>query len=147
MRTYTAEESPLIEDGIYPATVQKIEDFEGGTFGPAYKFLFDVDVEDDTIELSALCSDPASFTPKTKLRRWANAILNREIADGERFSPTMLVNGACRILVKNEETERGTFAKVKDVMVRSKPKKAKPAVEQAPPPKKPDTDVDEFMAD
>ncbi len=127
MRTYVAEEQQTLENGIYPATVQKIEDAEGGKFGPAYKFVFDVTVDDDTQELSAFVSDPDHFTPKCKLRRWGGAILGHEIQDGEKFSPKMLVSKRCRVLVENEEKETGTFAKIKEVYVASKPKAKKSA--------------------
>lgn len=132
MRTYIAEEQQTIEDGIYPAKVQKIEDAPEGQFGPAYKFIFDVEVDEEIVELSAFVSDPEHFTAKCKLRKWGGAILGHEIQDGEKFSPKMLIDKACRVLVKNEEKDNGTWAKIKDVMSASKPKpkKTKPETEE-----------------
>lgn len=137
MRDYTAEPGGgyvEIEDGIYGATVQEIREQET-QYGSALKFIFAAETEDGDVELSALCNDPETLSPKTKLRKWANAILNREIQDGETFNPKMLLDQPCRILVKNETGENGTWARVKDVMPRRKGKK------------KANDDVDEFLKD
>jgi hypothetical protein len=68
-----------------------------------------------------------SFGPKSKARRWAGNILRRKLADGEKVREDELKGRPVILNVDNEETERGTFAKVIDLSpVRSK-KKAKQA--------------------
>ncbi len=137
MRDYTATPGGAsnIEDGVYVAQVQDIQE-QDTQFGAALKFIFDVETEEGDVPLSALCNEPDNFTPKTKLRRWASAILNREIKDGDNFNATMLIDQPCRLIVKNETGENGTWARVKDVLPRKKGKRS-PA---------PDKDVDEFLA-
>jgi hypothetical protein len=86
---------------------------------------FGIDEEGfEDVTLTAISS--ASFGPKSKARAWANSILRRKLEDGEKVREEDLKGKPVILTVENEETERGTFAKVTGLApVRSKKKPAK----------------------
>ena len=83
---------------------------------------FGIDEEDyEDVTLTAISS--TSFGPKSKARQWANAILRRKLEDGEKVREEDLKGKPVILTVENEETDRGTFAKVTGLApVRSKKK-------------------------
>jgi hypothetical protein len=90
-----------------------------------YIWNFGIDEEGfEDVTLTAISS--TSFGPKSKARAWANAILRRKLEDGEKFSEDDLKGKPVILTVENEETDRGTFAKVVGLApVRSKKKTSK----------------------
>jgi hypothetical protein len=85
----------------------------------------------EDVTLTAISS--TSFGPKSKARRWAGSILRRKLADGEKVREDELKGRPVILNVDNEETERGTFAKVIDLSpVRSKKKAAQAAPQEEP---------------
>jgi hypothetical protein len=76
-----------------------------------YIWYFGIDEEGfEDVTLTAISS--TSFGPKSKARQWANAILRRKLEDGEKFNEEDLKGKPVILTIENEETERGTFAKV-----------------------------------
>jgi len=56
-----------------------------------------------------------AFGNRAKARAWAEALLGRRIENGETVSEEDLIGNECDLMVKLEETDRGTFAKVESV--------------------------------
>jgi hypothetical protein len=83
---------------------------------------FGIDEEGyEDVTLTAVSS--TSFGPKSKARQWANAVLRRKLEDGEKVREEDLKGKPVILTVENEETDRGTFAKVAGLApVRSKKK-------------------------
>lgn len=82
---------------------------------------FTFEVMDDTdyegVQVNAIATLYGKLTPKSKLRLWAEAILNRKLTEGEQFDTDTLMNKTCRISTTTEEGKKGgTFTKIKDVM-------------------------------
>jgi len=66
-----------------------------------------------------------NFGPRTKARQWAEALLGRRIQSGESIDDADLIGKEGDLMVRLEETDRGTFAKVESVNpVRRKKTKA-----------------------
>ena len=64
----------------------------------------------EDVTLTAISS--CSFGPKSKPRSWANAILRRKLGDHEKFNEDDLKNKPVMLSIENEETDRGTFARI-----------------------------------
>jgi hypothetical protein len=76
-----------------------------------YLWYFAVDEEGfEDVTLTAISF--TSWGPKSKARSWANAILRRKLADGEKFTEDDLKNKPVLLHIDNEETDRGTFARI-----------------------------------
>jgi hypothetical protein len=64
----------------------------------------------EDVTLTAISS--CSFGPKSKPRSWANAILRRKLGDHEKFNEDDLKNKPVMLSIENEDTDRGTFARI-----------------------------------
>jgi hypothetical protein len=77
----------------------------------------------ENVTLTAVSS--TSFGPKSKARAWANAILRRELEDGEKFTEDDLKNKPVVLNIVLKNKDRGTFAEVDSLApVRKKVKTA-----------------------
>jgi hypothetical protein len=75
----------------------------------------------EDVTLTAVSS--TSFGPKSKGRAWANAILRRNLEDGEKFTEDDLKGKPVMLTITLKETDRGTFAEIAGLSpVRSKKK-------------------------
>jgi hypothetical protein len=83
---------------------------------------FGIDEEGfENVTLTAVSSN--SWGPKSKARAWANAILRRELEDGEKFTADDLYNKPVIINVVLKNKSNGTFAEVESLApVRKKTK-------------------------
>jgi len=127
---------PLIEPGQYVLTLAEIEDAGVGQYGPSilWKWKMSTPSAPDSFTVDADSGEPYLFyaysstkmTPKARARHWAEALLNREIQDGQKIDPSSLVGERMQALVIHETAEDGTVrAKISREM-RPKPLRATP---------------------
>jgi hypothetical protein len=99
--SYTAQLQP----GLYPACLVAIEEREGD-HGGYLIWHFAVEGPDGKdIDVSTISS--AKFSPQAKARKFAEAILQRTIKNGEELEPTELYSEPCQILVTVEPLADG----------------------------------------
>jgi len=65
----------------------------------------------ENVTLTAVSSAPP-WGPKSKARKWVNAILRRTLSDDEKFNEDDLKNKPVMLNVILNETDRGTFAEI-----------------------------------
>jgi hypothetical protein len=63
-------------------------------------------------EISGVATYPERMGKKSKLRKWAGAILAAEIAEGYALDPEDLIGKTCRIAT----IKKGDFTNIKDVL-------------------------------
>ncbi len=74
-----------------------------------------------------------NFGSRAKARQWAEALLGRRIESGESIDENDLIGKEGDLMVRPEETDRGTFAKVESVNpVRKKKTKVAPLAAEIP---------------
>jgi hypothetical protein len=94
-----------LKPGLYPASVVAIEEREGD-HGEYLIWHFVVhDERGQEINVSTLSS--AKFSPQAKARKFAEAILQRTIRNGEELEPAQLYSESCQILVTVEPLADG----------------------------------------
>jgi len=111
------------EPGVYEGHLIKIEKRykiftaeDGTTEDRAFLiWVFGVDEEEGFENVTITAVSSTSFGPKSKARSWANAILRRELADGERFGAEDLYNRPVLLNITLRTKERGTFAEVESL--------------------------------
>jgi hypothetical protein len=103
----------VIDQGIYSAVVQAVEEDEEGKFGPQVKLIFKVDEFDPEITLYAWAS--AKFNESSKLFKWTQAALGR-LADDYNFNSDDLVGKRVQLNVIVKQTITGEANRVDDVL-------------------------------
>jgi hypothetical protein len=91
----TAYQAPL-SPGVYPATLEAIEEREGQRKG----FLiwrFAVEVDGRQVSVSTTTSQYCG--PKAKARHFAEVLLGRPLVPDEEFDPPTLFGRPCRVVV------------------------------------------------
>ena len=129
-----AQKYECLPTGVYPAVVSEIEASDG-KFGPQLRFRFEVLAGDyEGRRLTAWCS--AVLSPKSKLNRWAVAILGPEAIPADGMLDTDdLLNQKCVIeLVTEEGKDGGQFNKVREVKPWRAPRPAAPKPAPKPTP-------------
>ena len=112
-----------VEQGYYRGIVTEVESTEG-QYGPQLKWKFELlDEEHAGHKLTAWCS--AVLSPKSKLNRWATAILGSIPADG-MLDVDDLVNAKVMLDVIVEQGKDGEFNKVREVLPWKKPQRPIP---------------------
>jgi hypothetical protein len=106
--TFTAEEYPVLEPGVYPALFDRLEEpDEVGQYGPYFNWFFTVTTSDGQAEVMGRSSKPDYFTRSTKARQWYEAILGRELSKGEAADQASLRGTHVKLTVDIVKTERG----------------------------------------
>jgi hypothetical protein len=85
---------------------------------PYHRWIFEVLTDGyEGMTLSVLTSTSFGVGPAgpAKGRRYAEAILGRELATGEQFTPEDLYNKPVTLHIDNETTGRGTFARIVEI--------------------------------
>lgn len=116
MKSTATEGGITIEDGMYAATLLRIEDAPANKghedWGPQWKWFFHVYDNDEGQEMMAWSS--AKLGTKTKARQWIEQILGRKLTPGEPVDSEEFCPIECQVLVKNNP-ETG-FARIEDVL-------------------------------
>jgi len=116
-----------VEPGIYPATVDALDEIDG-QFGLQWRFTFKLNEFPEELPWAWAS---AKLGTKTKLYRWATALLGRPLAIGERLVRAELVGKPCNVIIKEKpdmEAEGGVRRYVDDILgVKKAAAKAKAA--------------------
>ena len=129
--TFTATDSADFEPGVYRASLMELETAESSiidekTGQPGFYTKWTFELLDEGYEGHTLRGNSSmTFGPRAKARQWAEALLGRRIQSGESIDENDLIGQEGDLMVRLEETDRGTFAKVESVNpVRRKKTKA-----------------------
>lgn len=99
-------------DGTYVLTVLRVEDGGEGQFGPRMRWVFSCTDEDgdnvtwdDGTPFELWQSTGTSLGPKGKARKWAEAVLQRELVNGENGDEIVrqMVGKRVRALIQTNE--------------------------------------------
>jgi hypothetical protein len=112
--------SAVVDEGEYPGDLKAIEDGPSLQYGPTWRFIFNVYVEGEAEELDALVSVPrGNVTPKSKLLKFAKALLGRELETDETFELDDLVGKGCRVVVDINDSGYSTITAIKPAAKRT----------------------------
>lgn len=128
MPSFVARDEAIFEDGVYRGKLLAMEDAEGGVDDKGYvKWTFEIQDEEYAGQ-TLRANSSLNFGPRAKARQWAEALLGRRIESGEDIDDDDLVGSVGDLMVRNQETENGTFARVESVnpVRRKKDKKQRP---------------------
>ncbi len=139
----TSGEGPRLEPGQYVLTVTSIEPAEGGNqaFGPSVKWTFavadvatpdDLKADDNGGDYEFWAFTSIKMSPQARARQWTEALVGRQLADGEKIDPSSLIGKRMQALVIHEEGDNGM---VRAKVSREMPPKPFGAVPAAPAPK------------
>jgi len=109
-----------VEAGIYPGTVNAIEDTIGN-YGPQWRY--ELRLDDFPEEMPwAWASTKNGLGTKTKNYRWVTALLGRPLALNEKVVKAQLIGLPCNIIIKEEaDAERTSgFRRFVDDIIRVK---------------------------
>ena len=108
-----------IAAGAYDATVASVEPADG-EYGQQVKFVFALDSEigEDGEPIALWAWASSKLNPRTKLYKWATALMDSAPAIGARFDVSRLTGLPCRVLVNLEDSDDGPRARVVDVQGR-----------------------------
>ncbi|HEX7024609.1 MAG TPA: hypothetical protein VF187_07310 [Gemmatimonadales bacterium] len=107
--------TPVVDPGQYLAKVVRLEEGETGEFGPSIKWVFNLadaktrepmyDEQGELFEFYAYSS--TKMGPRAKARQWAEALLGREIQNGESGAEIAeaVVGRTALVLIGNNEKE------------------------------------------
>ena len=107
-----------VEAGIYPGAVNAVEETVHPEYGKRWRFEFRLDGYPDEAPW-AWASTKSGLGTKTKLYKWASALLGRPLAIGEKLTPTQLIDLPCNILIKEKpdiERDSGVRRYVDDIL-------------------------------
>jgi hypothetical protein len=119
--TFTATDSIEYEPGVYRARLKELEVAESSildekTGQPGLYMKWTFDLLDDGYEGHTLRGNSSmNFGPRAKARAWAEGLLARKIESGESIDEDDLIGKECDLMIRMEETDRGTFARVESV--------------------------------
>jgi hypothetical protein len=125
-RVYEVEEGAglaYIPAGTYPATLAEIEDVET-EFGDSLRWIFDVEADEETVQLSGITSQ--KFSLKSKSYEWASALLGEAPDVGDEVDLEELYELPCMVEVKDAHLRDGTdISNIVGVMPEKKAKRTK----------------------
>lgn len=143
--TATAEDSDVLEPGLYSATFTGIEvPDEPGQWGEYLIWHFSVITDDGPTDITARSSRPAKYTKSTKARTWYEEILGRPVEKGDVMAFSKLAGRPCQLKLEVKSTDKGDFNRVADV-IRARVSK-RPAAPTPPPPTDDDLYTDDETA-
>lgn len=108
-----------LEPGAYRARLRGIEEADGSNFetGDPEKYrrwTFEI-LEEGFEGTELLASSTMAFGPRSKARRWVEALLGRKVESGEKIGLEDLQGLEVDLGVVLKETDRGSFAKIDSV--------------------------------
>jgi hypothetical protein len=103
----------VLPKGTYDGRFMDVEKAESDT-GDFWKWTFDVDHDGALRPITAASSQ--KLTRNTKAGAWVSAILGRQLEPGEDFDFASMKGKACRLVLSIEDTTRGTFNRVDEVL-------------------------------
>jgi hypothetical protein len=104
----------MFKEGIYPAVVEKLE-VDRGNYGEYLRWTFAVGHQRGIVSFTGLTS--TTFNMRSKLFKWASAVLGRTFEDHEELDTDTLLIKACRVyLVIKELDEGGSLNQVERVL-------------------------------
>jgi len=115
--TYSGDYAP----GVYRAKLKELETAESSivdekTGQPGLYTRWTFELLDEGYEGHMLRGNSSmNFGPRAKARQWAEALLGRRIGRGESIYEHELIGKEGDLMVRLEETNRGTFPKVESV--------------------------------
>lgn len=125
--------------GLYPGQVVAIEECQGvnmqGEDSTYLKWTFEVTHQGKTLTLTSLSSN--KFSPKAKAQTWAQGILGRPFANGEKVTWEVLYRKPCQLFVDVKELDDGGSTNVVDRILVAAPATTGPVKKgRTPPPEK-----------
>ena len=115
--TATAEDSDVLEPGLYSATFTGIEvPDEPGQWGEYLIWHFSVITDDGPTDITARSSRPAKYTKSTKARTGYEEILGRPVEKGDVMAFSKLAGRPCQLKLEVKSTDKGDFNRVADVI-------------------------------
>ena len=138
--TFTATDSVDYEPGVYRAKLKELETAESSivdekTGQPGFYMKWTFELLDEGYEGHTLRGNSSmNFGLRAKARQWAEALLGRRIESGESIDGDDLIGKEGDLMVRLEETDRGTFARVESVNPVRRKKEKPGTVQPAPIP-------------
>jgi hypothetical protein len=99
--------APLLaqfNEGIYPATVEKLEP-QNGTYGDYIQWNFSLMSRGKAVTVTGLTS--MTFNPKSKFYKWASAIVGKQFKEEEELDTDQLHGAPCRVYLIVKELDGG----------------------------------------
>ena len=136
---------PVLEPGPYILELLRIEDAEGGQYGPQVRWSFAV-TEPEAPDQPLLGSDGEPYVfyqwssttmkPGSKGRPWVEAIYGRPLANGERPRPDLMIGRRMKVLIVHVSDANGkTRARISsEVAPKPYPRCGEQSVEPIPQP-------------
>lgn len=107
-----SQEPGLVEDGVYPATLTNIKQFENA-YGPRLGFEFTLGGKGGGV--TVLRSTTPQLTPQSKLAGLIRGLTGAELPGGE-FDLESLLGKQCQVLVRRSTNKNGkTYCNVEQV--------------------------------
>ena len=103
----------VLPEGTYDAMFMDVEEADSAT-GNFWMWRFDVDHDGGMRPITAASSP--KLTRNTKAGRWVSAIQVRQLEPGEDFDFGTMKGKACRLVLSIEDTTRGMFNRVDEVL-------------------------------
>jgi hypothetical protein len=122
LEVYESKKPLNVDPGVYDATVDAIETVEG-QYGTQWRFTFKLGDYPDELPWAWAS---AKLGTKTKLWRWAVALLGRPLGIGEKLTPRQLVGCRCQVNVTEKPDANGDLRRVIGEVLRAKAAKAPP---------------------
>lgn len=110
----------------YPAELDRIEDGPDLQYGPTFRLVFNTYIDGEPEEIDGLASKKAST--RSKLVKWAGALLGHPLAADEEFTLDDLEGKPCRVTVEMQESG---FPRVIEVKSQAKKKRSTEAAAAA----------------
>jgi hypothetical protein len=101
--------APLLaqfSEGIYPATVERLE-VQQGTYGDYLQWTFSLKKQGKEVRVTGLTSTTFTPHPKCKFYAWSSAIIGRKFREDEELDTDQLHGGPCRVFLTVRELESG----------------------------------------
>lgn len=128
----------VLEAGEYQGIVRKVAE-QNGKFGP--QLVWQIEIVSQTGEMTGLTVQSwtgTELTPKSRLHRWAVALLGPGWDDAAGLDTSWLLNRSCRALLTvalgNDGTERNKVTDLLPTRAQAAPRPAAPAAMVAPRP-------------
>jgi len=94
----------MFKEGIYPAVVEKLE-VDHGNYGEYIRWTFAVGHRNGIVSVTGLTS--TTFNKRSKLFKWASAVLGRTFEENEELDTDSLLNKGCRVYLTIRELDEG----------------------------------------
>jgi hypothetical protein len=108
-------DKPVINEGLYHATLKEVKSIEKGDYGDRVAIVFDVyhSTEEKPVELSMIAY--SQVTPKSKMTK-ALEPLGYTYKEGEEFDTDEFLGNPCKVLIENYTKDGKEVSGVDKVM-------------------------------